>query len=542
MQIGAAEQIEPGSKSTFFRLSSSASTDRIGRASGRLYVGLLTLLAVASYLLYAAGALALRQDRATGWGLEAQGAIPAAVSYLVYGTPLGAVDRNVEAKFLHPEGLRAQDTLALAASKSIPPGAFEPTTIDGTGAGTDVFAIFAMAMFGLNLLALILAYLVLIGIAAVAFVLRFRDRRLIAVALYFFVITIMLLTPLGTSPMALDQVPIGGQRYFVLASFLPALHIFFEIVDRSPPGGRKREIANSLLLFIQALLLLGALLVRSSTGYLVLALLAAWAWQLYRDRRQPAQLCMLLRKTAILVGACAISVVVVMTALPAYVQSGRLFGNVWHRAFSTLNVHPDWPFGDLAKVYDCTKYFPQGFNRERVDENGQCVWWAYPANAKRPYADVARDTYGGDYEKVVRHAYFYVLSHYPRQMFETYAFVKSGLIKKVIVSAWNDLFELAGAPVGAGLFVIAVAQFLVFVGFVVAVAITDRAVIDRQVAIFPVFFVLSLAPLYVAFATVPTAVDMVFLMYACLVLAVLWVLQLMRNAIASGAPPRPAQH
>jgi hypothetical protein len=507
----------------------------------RVRAFLLSLLAATSFLLYAAGVMMLRQDRTPGWAVEGAGGITAAASYLVYGTPFGAVDHNVEMKFVHPDGMSVQDILALAASKSIPPGTVDPTTIDGTGAGSDVFTIIAMAMFGMNVLSLILLYLVMMGIATVTFALRYRDKRLIVVPLYFLAVTFMLLTPLGSSADAVISMPAGGQRYFVLAAFLPALHIFFEIVDRSPPAGRKREIANSFLLLIQALLLLAALLVRSSTGYLVLILFVTWAWRLYRERSQRVPLRALLRKTVILACTSVIFAGIVVATLPAYLHSGRLFGNVWHRAFSTLSVHPDWPFGDLAKVYDCTKYIPQGLNRDAPDLNGQCVWLAYPPNAKRPFDDVVKGTYGGEYEKVVRQAYFYVLTQYPKQVFETYAFVKSGLIANVITAAWNDLFELRRAPVSNALFAVAAAQLLVFAASVALVAFTERIVIDRQMTIFPVFFVFSLVPLYVAMATAPTTLDTVFLMYSCLVLAALLLVQVVVQAALRRRPMRSAE-
>jgi hypothetical protein len=49
------------------------------------------LMAVVSFLLYALGVLTLHQDSQPGWGLEGKGPIPAAISHLIYGTPLGAV-------------------------------------------------------------------------------------------------------------------------------------------------------------------------------------------------------------------------------------------------------------------------------------------------------------------------------------------------------------------------------------------------------------------------------------------------------------------
>ena len=515
-------------------------------APRRRYAALLAALAAASFLLYAAGVLALRQDRLPGWALEAEGPIPAAVSHLLYGTHFGAVDLNVEARFMRRGGMSVQEVLALAASKSIPAGSTNNTTIDGTGAGTDVFAIVAMAMFGPHLLSLVLLYLLTVGIAAAAFVVRYRDRRSLVVPLYFLVVTVMLLTPFVTSAMAVDQAPIGGQRYFVLAAFLPALHIFFELIDRSPAGADTRDLAKSLPLFIQALLLLMSLLVRSSTGYLVMIIVAALAWRFRRTRAEPAPRRALWRKIKVLASACGIFAAVIAVALPAYVQKGRLFGTVWHRAFSTLSINPEWPFGDLAKVYDCTKYFPYALGKGSADADGQCVWWAYPPNATRPPFDVVRGTYDGEYETVVRRAYFYVLFHYPRQVFETYAFVKSRVIANVVTAAWHALFELRASPVAPAVFAMAAAQLLVFAAFVIAVAVAERTVVDWRMAVFPAAFLLSFLPLYVAVASGPTSLDMVFLMYSCLVLAVLLGCQLLarlltaRAMLPSAGPVRPA--
>ena len=389
---------------------------------------LLPLMAVASFLLYALGVLTLHQDRAHGWALEAAGAVPVAVSYLVYGTPLGATDDNVLQSFLQPDGKSVQDVLATAAAGSIPHGPVDMYSMDGSGAGTDLFATAAMWLFGISMSSLARFYLVLIGISVVAFVLRYQDKRLFVVLLYFFVLTVMLLTPLCTSAAAATHVPIGGQRYFALAPFLPVLHIYFEFIERSDTPERKRRIANSLLLLVQAVLLFGALLVRSSTGYLLGALLGVLIWRFYEERKQRVEMIVLLRNAAIVAAAFAFCAVIVAAALPAYLQTGRLFGNFWHRAFATFSADPDWPYGDLRAVYDCTKFIPEGLNNQNDDRNGHCIWWIYPPNAKRPANEISNGIYGREYETAVRNAYFYVLIHYPKQVFRLYFYVKSLLI------------------------------------------------------------------------------------------------------------------
>jgi hypothetical protein len=494
---------------------------------------LFPLMAVASFLLYALGVLTLHQDRTHGWVLEAAGAVPVAVSYLVYGTPLGATDDNVLQSFLQPDGKSVQDVLATAATGSIPHGAVDMYTMDGSGSGTDLFATAAMWLFGISMASLVRFYLVLIGLSVVAFVVRYQDRRLFVVPLYFFVLTVMLLTPLGTSAAAAHQMPIGGQRYFALAPFLPVLHIFFELIDRPDTPELKRGIANSLLLVVQAILLFGALLVRSSTGYLLGALLCVLIWRLYQERKRRLAMIALLRNAAIVVAAFAICAVIVAAALPAYLKSGRLFGNFWHRAFATLSVDPDWPYGDLRTVYDCTKYIPEGLTNRTDDRNGHCIWWIYPPNATRSASEIMSGTYGREYETAVRNAYFYVLFHYPKQMFRTYFNIKSQLIGRVLWQAWNYLFAIGRTRLAASLLAIAAAQLVLFVSFVVSVATAGLAVVDRRLIIFPAFFILSMAPLYVASANSVRATDAIFLMYACLVLAVLLIVQLATKILAS---------
>jgi hypothetical protein len=142
-------------------------------------------------------------------------------------------------------------------------------------------------------------------------------------------------------------------------------------------------------------------------------------------------------------------------------------------------------------------------------------------------------TYGREYETAVRNAYFYVLFHYPKQMFRTYFNIKSQLIGRVLWQAWNYLFAIGRTRLAASLLAIAAAQLVLFVSFVVSVATAGLAVVDRWLIIFPAFFILSMVPLYVASANSVRATDAIFLMYACLVLAVLFIVQLATKILAS---------
>ena len=140
--------------------------------------------------------------------------------------------------------------------------------------------------------------------------------------------------------------------------------------------------------------------------------------------------------------------------MPQYVKSGRASGGFWRHSFVGLTLHPQWPFGNLSDVYDCKKYIPAGLTTGGSDANAHCVWVAHLLDEKRDISAAQGEIYGGDYEKDMRNAYFYVLAHYPKQVFEVYAFTKSAMIGNVLADAWASLFHLGGAPVANSLFAI----------------------------------------------------------------------------------------
>jgi hypothetical protein len=510
-------------------------TDKVAGPPRRGGAVLLTLLAVASFLLYAAGVLMLRQDRAQGWSLEAAGSIPVAVSYLVDGTPLGAADDNINKRFLNPGGSSVQALLAAAAAGSISRGPVDMYSSDAAGVGTNVFATAAMALFGIALSSLIKLYLIFVGVTVVAFAMRFQDKRLIVVPLYFLVVTVMLITSFGSSANAVDQMPIGGQRYFVVAAILPALHIFFEFIERGGAATRRRKIVNWLLLFVQTALLFAVVLVRSSAGYLLVTLFAVGLWKIWEDHKRRGELTALAAKAIAVGAAFALWAVFVAVELPAYVNTGRTFGNVWHRAFVSLSLSPEWPFGNLRQVYDCTRYIPEGLNRQQPDRNGHCVWWVYPPNKTRPVNEVMAGVYSAEYEKAMRQAFLYVVTHYPRQTFDLYVYDKSHLINDVLAQPWRSL-DFRPAPATRTLLAIVAAQGILFVAFILMLAVIDRNIVDRRLLIFPVFFAASLAPLYVAWASYWTSADTVVLFYSCLALAVVLAVQLALTMMTAAAP------
>jgi hypothetical protein len=487
-------------------------------------------IALASYVLYSAAVLALHLDRTSQWDNE-RDSMAVAVSHLAYRAPLGAVAINVERYFMQlavdSAGRRLQATrifangpeeaLAATAGGSMPSGGFRMFAMDGSGAGLPMFYTIAMGMFGAHVSSLVAFYLIAVGISVLAFAWRYRDERQFVVVLYFLISSVMLLTPLFSSEFNANTAPIGGYRLCTLVAILPALHLYFEILEPSDHARRKLEISNLLALFVQGALFFAIILTRSSAGYLLIALMLVLVLRLYRGKIKGTLRSPLGYKLASWGAPLVFWVAIVVVAMPQYVKEGRVFGIFWHRAFVSLSLHPQWPFGDMSEVYDCKKVFSEGLGPQGSDHNGHCVWFAYPPNATRPLGEVSDGLYGGEYETAMRRAYFYVLFHYPKQFFEVHAYTKSALIWRVLTGTWPSLVQHDDAPDAKLLFAIVGAQLLLLISFIITAAAGLKAV-GREMLIFPAAFVASLLPLYVAWAMQWTSADTIFLFYCCMAL------------------------
>lgn len=487
-------------------------------------------LAFAAFLLYAAAGLVATHEHPSAWRLEHEGSLPAAISHAVYGTPLGQYDTNVYAVFfdLNRTGVTPQSVekaVEDTARGTLPHGG-KVIPNEGIGAGQPLFMGFAAALFGPHLLSFTYLFLLLMGVATIAFIARFSDGRLFMVPLTFAALSAMLLTPMMFDQAAVDGMPIGGNRYFGLLGVLPTLHLYFELREEPPDRAQKGGLASG----VQVVLLMLAILARSSAAYLlglialgVLARLRA-AWP-----ERPRRL-MFLREGRRLLVIAVISLAIMVALVPDFLLRGRVFGHVWHRAFISLALHPDWPFGNLRDVYDCTKFIPQGLNREYPDDNGMCVWWAYPANRARPPGEMVEKVYGPEYQSLMRSMLFEVIRSYPRQAWELYSYYKPLLL-------WDTLrrgFEIEWRSASAPLLGLVIGQALLFFAFAVQGALSRKPEDRPQLGSVPILFVLSLPSQFVAWSTLPTGVDVVFWAY-CLAASAL---ALIAAAAVRGVAPR----
>jgi hypothetical protein len=114
---------------------------------------LLVVFSVLSFILYAAGVLLVHQDRFGQWGNETAAAIPAAISHLSYGAPVGSMYSNLRHTFWQrKDEIRSSspvdDAILEVTNGLSSPGTIESYGSDGIGAGTVLFATFAMWLFG----------------------------------------------------------------------------------------------------------------------------------------------------------------------------------------------------------------------------------------------------------------------------------------------------------------------------------------------------------------------------------------------------------
>jgi len=318
------------------------------------------------------------------------------------------------------------------------------------------------------------------------------------------------LTPMMFDQETLEQAPIGGNRYFGMLGVLAALHLYFDIREEPPAPSHMRTRAGG----VQVVLLMLVILARSSSAYLLVLIALGALERLRLAWSERSRRLMLLRelRRMLVVGVASLAIMVAL--VPSYLRYGRVFGHVWHRAFVSLAIHPDWPFGNLRDIYDCTKFMPRGLNRIHADDNGMCVWWAYPPNQARSQGELVEKVYGPEYQAVMRSALFNVIRSYPRQAWELYSYYKPLLLWETARRGFEIEWRSASAP----LLSLVAGQMLLFLAFTVNDAVTRRSEATWRLGAIPILFVLSLPSQFIAWSSLHTGVEVVFYMY-CLIAA-----------------------
>jgi len=264
-----------------------------------------------------------------------------------------------------------------------------------------------------------------------------------------------------------------------------------------------------------------AILTRSSAAYLLGLIVVAIVVRMRATKGDSARRKLLYRKVAWHVIAGLTSLTLTLAMVPRYVEAGRSFGNFWHRSFASFAVHPDWPFGNLRQVYDCTKFIPEGLNREQWDHNGHCVWLVHADKLGWSQSRVEEGVYGGEYERLARNAWLDVVLSYPRQSFETYFFYKPLRILQTLREATS--IDLRRSPIA--ITVLVLAQAILFLAYVAYGAASGRGDVTGRAGILLLLFLLTIPPQLVAWSSLETALDAIVYVYAAFALAIAWGLQ-----------------
>ncbi len=458
-------------------------------------------MVLASFLIYAVAALTVHREQRNDF-MQERSSIGAAVSNVVYSARFGTVYSGVLDRLLD-FATPLEQTLATMPQQ--PPGALRGSTADGNGIGYIAVATAGMRLFGLHTSSMVLAMLWLMGISALAFLWRFPDQRIVVVILYFTSLTIMLFTPLVWNSFYAHNISVGGIRYFSLLAILPAFHLLLECVDRRPLAYR-RFGWPMLGLAAQVIVLLIAILVRNSAEMAVGAIATGCILTAWRRRGEAGAGKRILGKAACiaLVGALFVGVLM-LSASKTYLKDGRFTETVWHRIFVSIGLSPEWPFGNLRSIYDCTDKIPQGLVKGPEDRNGHCILWTYAKARHIPVDVVVTLTYGREYDAALREAFFNIFRLYPRQMLETFLLIKP---RYIVWSIWTTAdFQVDGAAPGmAVLLVLSLGNLLLFSLWPSPLARLGR---HRELAAATTLFAAFTIPPYIAVWAMPhTSADL----------------------------------
>jgi hypothetical protein len=463
---------------------------------------------ILSFFVYCFAALSLYQENFIPFVIEEQGPIPIVLSHELFGSRLGLIDFGLNHYFWgDADRIPARGAVAGAVGGAVLETHDVGVSTMGIGVGPIIAVDLAFTLFGPEARALPLFFLLLVGISASCFVIRYQDDRILAVPMVFFSFTLLLCTGV-VSPAWAAQAPLGGFRSYAILGILPAVHWCFAFLDRRGTDWAE-SIIQWALLGIQVVLLGFAILVRGAPAYLLLPvfIFASVSWLRARDGR--TRIRTLLRMAIPLAGLMVCLGSLPRLAFPDYAQTGRLYGLVWHRAFVSFGLNPDWPFAGLREKYDCSGWLPMGI--KLGDQDGQCVWFAYGPNRVRPADEVAAEIYDGAYEKVLRDAFFDVLWSNPREAFYTLFVIKPEITWNVTLATlrplWSDETRLVLPWV--------ILQVILYLAFVITrPSARPLQAAGAQASVLLIFLLSALGPQLVAGSNPATEWD-IFIYILC---------------------------
>lgn len=455
-------------------------------------------LAAACFVVFALAANALRQDRIGHFSIEEQGPIPAALSHLLYGAPIGFIDSGLLQYFQTSRNKSAAEAVAAAVRGDAAPTHDWRVSMDGSGIGPPLEVTLAFVLFGMHAHSILWLFLTLLGLSTGCYVIRFRRERLWVAPVFLGGSTLWLLTMGGGGPLSSSAAPLGGMRSYILIAILPVVHWCFELVaDKSM--SRREAVTRGVLLAIQVAIFGFAILVRNSPIALILAVIVSALLAARYGLAKRAALLSLLPLAAML--ACLFGLVPL--SFPDQMKSGRLHSVVWHRAVVSLSINPGWPFPGLQDRYECP-LIKGGLGNPGADSIGHCVWFAAPMNQSRPIGEIVAGLYDADYERAARNAFFDISTRYPFETLATFLYYKPSWMfyeTRIALAPWPE------AP--RGVVALAVVQMLMLAVFLAMAPSPDRDTQPRAGKMIAAVIVLSaLIPHLIAWTNPPTGQEL----------------------------------
>lgn len=425
---------------------------------GRLRTIAQITLAILSIAAFSVAVSSLHQEKYVRWPVEETGPLSVGVSQRLVGAPLGWIDQGIYVFFVRDTAPNVNDAVHEALSGAKPNGVAMPDP-DGVGVGTLSAGAIAFALFGLRPYALPLFFILLIAGSAIAFILRFRDERLLIVPIVMCGMTLFLfLEPVSLSfPDGAAQMPIGGERSYAIVPIIAGLHWLLQFVERPSRPIRPGELA---LLCGQATVLGFAILVRGAPSYLMLPIIAAALLALRRRDETRGWQRVLARLSTPLAVVVLIVAVLPPILFPRFAATGRLHPVVWHRLLVSFSVNPEWPFPDMAEQYQCPYGDPRGSTIADFvgDAVGNCAWISYAIQHGMSPEVAGAKIFDGDYERALRGIVFDIVRSYPRQAFETFFYWKPLVtlrsLKRGLWMHWPG-DEIVGLALAQAVFLIA---------------------------------------------------------------------------------------
>jgi hypothetical protein len=504
-------------------VSVPSTTDGVAGNQARRNSMFAVALAVLAFVIYACAVLTLPQVRNSLACCESSG-IAAAISNIRYGTPLGSLYSGTFSYFNDRIYQPLSQTLEQAqipgaGLPATPSGALYATTRDGNGVGYPLVVTAAFRVFGIHAWALQLTMLLLMALSAAAFLWRFHSAAFAGVVtLYFTALTVMLFTSVVWEPRWQSQIAVAGVRYFSLVSVLPLFHILLTLLDPRPPQ-RKTAMRDTMLLALQAAILLLTVLVRGSTlpqvaGIGLVCLVLAWQY-----RRKPERLRALLGKLAVIGLASFAGWSAIAVAVPRdYLTEGRFGPAIWERVTQGLGTNPAWPFAGVNEMFDCKEFMPQGLQPGTLDDNGHCIWFAYVLKHHIPVETAHDKVLDGSYETAMRDAFFAIAERYPAEVLKTFIYYKP---KRIVTSISRSMtFNFGGdqsrardpagppvvpyPPLAIGLLFVSLAVALVHFG----IGAVSTAELSRIVRVTLLLGAFTLPTYFAVWASPATAADL----------------------------------